>query len=148
MKVYYSRFIIPVPLDCKYLEEGCSALRPSFHIELHFCLFTLFMYSSDFLSILHLSCLSSLSGCVSNIVQCSMWENLIKRKKKMELLGQQRSEQFSILSHLLSMHIPPPNLIHVLFFYISCVYMYSASVCPVVNISLPAYLLSGLNSPH
>lgn len=86
----------------------------------------LFMRSSVFLSNPHLSCLPFLFGCVSNIVQCSTWEYLIKRQ---DLLGLQRSEQFSRWSHLLCTHSFTKSYIHILFFYISCVYMYSASIC-------------------
>lgn len=80
----------------------------------------MFMCSSVFLSNPHLSCLSSLSGCVSNIVQCSTLEYLIKkRKKRWDLLG--GSEQFSRWSHLLSAHSFTKS--HSIFLHFLCIHV-------------------------
>lgn len=63
------------------------------------------------------------------------------KKKEKKKDGTCWADQNSFLDcPISSPHIPSPN--HILFFYISCVYMYSASVRPVVDISLPAHQLS------
>lgn len=119
-------------------------MRPSFPIKLHLSAFSpcSCVLQSFFLNPPFVLLILSFSLCQQycTVQHVGVFDK--KKEKKMGLLGLQRSEKFSIRSHLLSTHIPSPNLIHILFFYIFCVYMYSASVCPVVNISLPAYLLS------
>lgn len=79
-KVYHSRFIIPVSLTCKYLEDGDLALSGPLSLSNSTSVFPFVrvLFSLSFQP--HLSCLSSLSGCVSNIVQCSTWEYLINRR--------------------------------------------------------------------
>lgn len=54
-----------------------------------------------------------------------------------DVLGLQRSEQFCRLFRPTFLH--KVSHLHILFFYISCLYVYSASVCPVVDGSLHAY---------
>lgn len=64
-------FIIPVSLNCKYLENPalCGPVSLSNSSSLSFPSGSCVLQS--FWPTLHLPCLSSLSGCVSNIVQCS-----------------------------------------------------------------------------
>ncbi len=89
LKVYHSRFIIPLSLlivNIWKMEIWHSVA------QFHYLVFPT-CCSCVLLSNPHLSCLSSLSGCVSNIVQCSTLEYLIKKKKrkKMGLVGQIRT---------------------------------------------------------
>lgn len=134
LKVFYS-IISFQSVDCKYLRAGCPFLSlfatslhsPSFHV--------LFFYSSSFF------------GYVSNIVQCSMWEYLIKRKKKERTFGP--AEMFSTW---LPCYIFFTFLHWISYtFYFSTFPMYSCQLfffCPVLNISLPVILLLRLISHH
>lgn len=110
LKAYHSRFNhSTVSPDCKYLEDGDPALNGPVSLLSTTSPLPLFMRSPH---------LSSLSGCVSNIVQCNTQK---------DLLGSFLEGPVS------SPHIPPPN--HSLFFYIflcihvQCFFCSSCGLC-------------------
>lgn len=77
--------------------------------------------------------------CTMQHVQCRVFDEIKKIEEEEDgTFGP--TEIRTVLYGPISPHIPSPNLIHILFFYILCVYMYSASVCPVVNIFLYLYI--------
>lgn len=103
------------------VEIRLSMAQLHYQAPLHI-LFLLYVCFLVFLSNPCLSCLSSLSGCVSHIVQCSAWEHLIKRWDIWAVSDQ----KFSRWSHHLSTHIPSPNITYT--FYFSTFPVYTCTV--------------------
>lgn len=130
-QIYHST----LPLDCKYLDDG----DPPPNGPVSISSFTFQPFSPLFSCVYFITLIFHVYPffyAVSAILYSAALENQCVSIWYIDMFCWPDKDQFPqrfSLTHIL-VQIPSPNLTRTfLFFYISCVYMYSASVCPVVD---------------